>query len=183
MRSLKKYLKNFLFVAGILCVANLTHICAEEGERRENVSRGKIIFSKYLSLEDINFNPETEFISANGDKYYKRNISAKKNFKKINNNQDYKLKGSLDLDVTFTYDKKSFVKVESPEELKSSKASKKWKIRNTSDIHPSDKTCLVSNRYAVYKKATLGVGDYLMDGHIDLICSHRGEVGVNTELN
>jgi len=150
--------------------------------KNQEVKRGSMISSKYLCSEDISFGDENESVSDNGKKIYSKNISIKKDFKKIYNNKDFEPKGDLDLNLTFTYDKKSYAHIQNSD-LKSAKTSKSWKIRNLAEIHPDDETCLVSNRYAAYKKSAIGLGKYVLDGHIDVFCSKYGDIFVNTELS
>jgi len=147
----------------------------------QSVKRGSMVSSKYLCSEDILFGPESESLLPNGQKVYSKNISIKKDFKKVSNN-DFESKGDLGLDLTFTYDKKSYAHVQNSD-LKSVKNSKSWKIRNLAEIHPDGEACLVSNRYAAYKKSALGLGKYVLDGHIDVHCSKCGDIFVNTELS
>lgn len=187
MKKSQTYIKCLVFVLCTICCGMFNLAFAEDSSQAsgsaQNLSKGRIVSSKYLNTDNITMNPEIEISSNSGNKVYKRNIVAKKDLKKIGSNSEWNSLASIVLDVTFTYDKKSFVEIQNDDDIKTDKTNTKaWKIRNTAEVFPGKNACLVSDRYAVYKNSKLGVGDYIMDGHIDLLCSDNGEIGVNTEL-
>ena len=187
MKKFGKCFKYLIFALCVFCCGAFTKAFAdgtsETKPQTSSLNKGRIVSSKYLDVDNITMNPEVEVPSETGDKLYKRNVVAKKDLKKIDKDSEWNSLASISLDVTFTYDKKSFVKIQNSGDLKSDKNNTKaWKVRTTTEVFPGKDVCLVSDRYAVYKNSSLGVGDYIMDGHIDLLCSNRGEIGVNTEL-
>lgn len=173
---------------GVMCVNFLGYAveATEKNESSEVITRGRMGADKYISTENCECNPETEHTLENGDKVYRKNIIFKKVFKKDNaksNNNLEEDENSFNVDVTFTYDKNSFVKIDKRDtDVKVEKETKNWKLRYSTEILPSDEVCIVSNKYVTYKKSNLGVGDYIMTGHIDLLCSKLGEIGIHTEL-
>ena len=188
MNKVKQCLKTLLCLGiGLMCVNSIGY--ATEAKKEQNpevVTRGHMGLDKYISIESFDCNPETEHILNNGEKVYKKNILVKKEFRKDNSETKENLddiEAVLYVDVTFTYDKNSFVKIDKRDkDIKIKKELKDWKLRNSTEILPSDDVCIVSNKYVTYKKSSLGVGDYIMTGHIDLLCSKLGEIGINTEL-
>lgn len=147
----------------------------------QDVSRGKLVSSEYLCVENFKLSPEEEIVLENGEKAYKKDLSIEKEYRSYYEKGDPETKGYLHFDVTFTYDKKSYAKAES-DDIKSVKDSKIWKIRDLPESYPGGAVQLVSNRYSFYEKTFSGVGEYLFDGHIDVVCSCNGEVYANTEL-
>lgn len=176
-----------LFTVGLTCLFSCLGAKASNQEIEKNqygneVRRGKMAISRYLCSEDMNFSPEKKKISKSGEVFYVKNVDIKKGFQKLCNSE-FEPQGKIDLNVTFTYDKKSYVGVQKSD-VKSSKDCKSWKVRNASEIFPSKNACLVSDRYAIYQKSAMGgIGDYLFDGHMDVICSINGEIFVNTEIS
>ncbi len=188
MNKVKKHLKTLLCLGiGLMCLSPIGY--ATEAKKEQNpeiVTRGHMELDKYISIESFDCNPEEEHILDNGKKVYTKNILVKKEFRKDNAESKEGLdniEAVLHVDVTFTYDKNSFVKIDKRDkDIKIEKKLKDWKLRNSTEILPSDEVCIVSNKYVTYKKSSLGVGDYIMTGHIDLLCSKLGEIGINTEL-
>lgn len=180
MKKTKFFKVAFMFLGLIFLGGTLSAscLCLKSGQ---NVNRGKLISSEYLCIEDFKLSPEEEITLENGDKVYKKNLNVEKEYRSYYEKGDTEAKGSLHFDVTFTYDKKSYAKAES-QDIKSVKESKIWKIRDLSESYPEGAVQLVSNRYAFYEKIFGGVGNYLFDGHIDVMCSCDGEVYANTEL-
>ncbi len=176
-----------LFTLSLTCLFSCLGVRASSEEIEKNqygneIRRGKMAISRYLCSEDMNFSPEEKKISKSGKVFYIKNVGIKKDFQKLCNSE-FEPQGKIDLNVTFTYDKKSYVDVQKSD-VKSSKDSKSWKVRNASEIFPSKNSCLVSDRYAIYQKSPMGgIGDYLFDGHMDVICSSNGDVFVNTEIS
>lgn len=148
------------------------------------VEKGKVLFSDYLCLENLDFSPETEHTSDKGRKIYRKNIVINKEFSKIDEDATLKQEAKISLDVTFTYDKESFVRIDDREnDIKVSKSSNKWKVGNLTEVFPGKETCLVSDTYSIYKKSSTGLGEHIVDGHVDLVCSKFGDLGFDTELN
>lgn len=146
--------------------------------------RGKALFSNYLCLENLSFGPEVKHISENGEKFYTKNIIVNKEISKVSDNTSLNSKSKIDLDVTFTYDKESFVKINDlKNDIKTSKSNDNWKIGDLTEVYPGKDSCLVSSTYSVFKKSSMGLGDRILDGHIDIMCSKYGDIGLDTELD
>lgn len=176
-----KFLKiAFIFLGLIFSGSTISASCFDL-KSGQDVNRGKLVSSEYLCIENFKLSPEEEIILENGEKAYKKSLNVEKEYKSYYDKGDQETKGYLNFDVTFTYDKKSYAKAES-RDVKSIKDSKIWKIRDLPESYPAGDVQLVSNRYSFYEKTFGGVGDYLFDGHIDVMCSCNGEVCANTEL-
>ena len=176
-----KFLKiAFMFLGLIFFGSELSASCLDL-KSDQNVNRGKLVSSEYLCVEDFKLSPEEEITLENGEKAFKKNVNIEKEYRSYYEKGDTETKGYLHFDVTFVYDKKSYAKAES-QDIKSVKDSKIWKIRDLPEIHPGGAVQLVSNRYSFYEKTFSGVGNYLFDGHIDVMCSCNGDIYTNTEL-
>lgn len=176
-----KFLKiAFMFFGLIFFGSELSASCLDL-KSDQNVNRGKLVSSEYLCVEDFKLSPEEEITLENGEKAFKKNVNIEKEYRSYYEKGDTETKGYLHFDVTFVYDKKSYAKAES-QDIKSVKDSKIWKIRDLPEIHPGGAVQLVSNRYSFYEKTFSGVGNYLFDGHIDVMCSCNGDIYTNTEL-
>lgn len=176
-----KFLKiAFMFFGLIFFGSELAASCLDL-KSDQNVNRGKLVSSEYLCVEDFKLSPEEEITLENGEKAFKKNVNIEKEYRSYYEKGDTETKGYLHFDVTFVYDKKSYAKAES-QDIKSVKDSKIWKIRDLPEIHPGGAVQLVSNRYSFYEKTFSGVGNYLFDGHIDVMCSCNGDIYTNTEL-
>lgn len=146
--------------------------------------RGKALFSDYICMENLNFGPETKHVSKSGEQFYTKNIIVNKDISKINDDATLDSRAKINLDVTFTYDKNSYVKIKNPKnDVKTSKTSDKWKIGDVTEIYPGKNSYLVSTTYSVFKKSATGLGDKILDGHIDIMCSKYGDIGLDTELD
>lgn len=176
-----KFLKiAFMFLGLIFFGSELSASCLDL-KSDQNVNRGKLVSSEYLCVEDFKLSPEEEITLENGEKAFKKNINIEKEYRSYYEKGDTETKGYLHFDVTFVYDKKSYAKAEL-QDVKSVKDSKIWKIRDLPEIHPGGAVQLVSNRYSFYEKTFSGVGNYLFDAHIDVMCSCNGDIYANTEL-
>ena len=189
MNRIITYLKRAVCLGmGLMCISSVgyTAKAMEKEENPEFITRGRMGLDKYISTENFDCNPETELILENGNKIYRKNIVVKKEFKKDNskgNDDPNDIEATLHVDVTFTYDKNSFVKIDKRDkDINVQKHVKDWKLRNSTEILPNDEVCIVSNKYVTYKKSSSGVGDSIISGHIDLLCSKLGEIGIHTEL-
>lgn len=189
MGKIIKYLNGTLCLGiGLLCMISVGHATetTEKEKKSEVITRGHMGIDKYISTESFDCNPEIEDVLENGSKVYRKNIVVKKEFKRDNpkeNSDTNDIEAKLQVDVTFTYDKNSFVKIDKRDkDINVQKKVKDWKLRNSTEILPNDDVCIVSNKYVTYKKSSMGVGDYIMSGHIDLLCSKLGEIGIHTEL-
>lgn len=170
----------FMFLGLVFFGSTLSASCLEL-KSGQSVSRGKLVSSEYLCVEDFELSPEEEIVLENGEKAFKKNLNVEKAYRSFYDKGDTETKGYLHFDVNFIYDKKSYAKAES-QDVKSVKDSKIWKIRDLPEIHPGGAVQLVSNRYSFYEKTFSGVGDYLFDGHVDVMCSCNGDIYANTEL-
>lgn len=145
------------------------------------IKRGKLLSSKYICSENLKIGNENETSLSNGGKVYKRNVNIQKKFEKIEENKDFDQQATLGLNVTFEYDRNGNIKTSNIEKTKNSDY---WKIKNLAQVYPSNDHCLVSNRYCAYKKDVMGtVGRYVLEGHMDVICSANGDLFINTELD
>jgi len=175
-------MKTKLFLTSlILSMVTLSSVGVGASLTKADLKRGKLLSSKYICSENFKIGNECETSLDNGEKTFKRDIRIQKKFKKIGNNKDFEHRGELGLNIVFEYDKNGHVKSSNIEQ---SKNSDYWKIKNLAQVYPDNDHCLVSNRYCAYKKNAFGtVGDHVLDGHIDVICSDNGSLFINTELD
>jgi len=175
-KKIKLFLTTF-----VLTIITLGNISVYASFNTEDLKRGKLLSSKYICTENFKIGDENETSSDDGTKIYTKDVKVQKKFKKVNDKQDFEHQGDLGLNVTFEYDKNGNVKSKN---IEKSKQSEYWKIKNLAQVYPSDKCCIVSNRYCAYKKNALGtVGRHVLEGHIDVICSANGDLFINTELD
>ncbi len=154
-----------------------------ESVKSQKILRGKVFGGKSMCVETLEYFPEEKTNTDNGD-IYKKTISAKKEFQKSKKNNAFKTEAEYTIKITFTYDKKTFVKIENIEkDIVSEKVNKKWEIVDLTEILPSKNTCLVSTKCLLYKSGTLNNKIYLNNSHLDIFCSILGEIGINTELH
>lgn len=186
--------KKLLFLATLFsCFGLFTTANAQSSVQSASVSnhsptgkteRGKSLLSDYLCLENLNFGPEIKHISKNKELYYTKNIVINKEISKIEDNTSLSSGSKINLDITFTYDKESFVKINDlKNDIKISKSSDNWKIGDLTEVFPGKDSCLVSTTYSVIKKSITGLGDRVLDGHVDVMCSKYGDIGLDTELD
>lgn len=149
-------------------------------ESKEVRERGKLISSKYLCNENCIFYPETEHVNTSGEKVYQKKIDIKRSIQELNKEKESK--ANMDFEVIFTYDKKSFANAESSD-VSTRNVCKSWKIKDVTEIRPGKTVCLVTNKYIIYRKGSIGIKDQLMEGHADVLCSPEGEIGLNTNLS
>ena len=177
-----------IIISGLICFMESSFIYASDkmnthttiSEGKEVKEKGKLVSSKYLCNEKCTFHPETQHISDSGEKIYKKRVDVKRTIEEVS--KENQPRANLSLNVIFTYDKKSFVKVEQ-DDFKNYERCKFWKLKNISEIRPDKSVCLVSDRYIIYKKGSIGVGSHLMEGHVDVMCSLMGDIGLNTNLS
>lgn len=94
-------------------------------------------------------------------------------------------KVACSLSVTFTYDKKGFVKVEKPNrEIISCKykfGNNKWDIKQSYEIFTTQSECMVSQISMVLRDRGANRHlEYIDNTHLDLICSVNGDIRVNS---
>jgi len=179
-----KNLKIFAITLATFCLSSLAQSYGVSLKAGESIERGRPISPNYVCNENIKSGHEVATFDNKGRNLYKKVVNIKKTYKKSDNSKNSDVQGEIDLELKFTYDKKSYVEVSS-EDITGSKKSTKWKIRDLTEIIPSENNIvLVSSRYAAYKKGKQqGLGDYLMDSHIDVLCSSEGDIVVDTELS
>lgn len=188
--------KTFFFLALFLGILNMSaYALAESDALKPNdkcsqqssgkISRGRIFGNKILCTETFECFPETEILSNNiKEKFYKKTLEVTKEFSARKKDGSFKKLSQCKFQVVFTYDKKTFVKVENCEkDIDISINNDKWSIMDVKEIFPDDKVCLVSLKCVLYKEDLLGVHEYMMDGHVDVMCSIMGNIGINTDLH
>lgn len=90
--------------------------------------------------------------------------------------------------ITFTYDKKDFVKIaECKKDVthETTVANKTWQSNHNWEILPSENECTVSDMCTIYKKSdTLmpGPKKYFDSDYIDITCTKDGKIRANTEI-
>ena len=176
-------LKNKLFkIINIICfVFSIFIINAHANNINNNMLRQKILNNKYIVQENIECSPE-EIISENRQ-LFKKSVKITRKYTNIKNNE---FLCDLDMNVIFTYDKKNFVEIQSPEkDLIVTKNSGKWRIRDCAEILPENKSCDILNKFVGLKNVKLGtkIGDYFVSGHMLISCDISGNITVNTDLN
>lgn len=87
------------------------------------------------------------------------------------------------MEVKFTYDKKSFVKISSPyEDIVCEKTrlidDKNWTFAQTCEILQGQRYCLVSEMVTAYRKYK-----HIENGHIDVACDIFGSVLINSKFS
>ena len=90
--------------------------------------------------------------------------------------------------VTFTYDKKSRVKIDcSDDDIDCHKkrlddSNKRWKMAQSHEILYDDGICIVSEMFTVFKQRKLSDEiRYVENSHVDFMCTPQGYVAVNTK--
>ena len=151
----------------------------------EKISRGRIFGNKILCTETFEYFTETETsINDNKEKFYKKMLEVTKEFSTRKKHGGFKTLAQCKFQLAFTYDKKSFVKIEDcAKDVSISIGNDDWSIMDVKEIFPDDKICLVSLKCVLYKEDVLGMHKYMMDGHIDVMCSIMGNIGINTDLH
>ncbi len=150
----------------------------------QKISRGRVFGNNILSMETFEYFPEKEVLGKNEEKLYKKTVKVTKEFGTRKKDNNFKTVAKYEFQVVFTYDKKSFVKVEDAEkDIDVYKSNSKWSIMDVKEIFSDDKICLVSGRCSLYKEDALGFHTYMADGHADVFCSIMGQVGINADLH
>lgn len=132
-------------------------------------------------LEYSTIDPNTQ------EKIYKKTALANFDFYRRKEN-DLKKVLTYKLKVIFTYDKKSFVKIEDPLEdvysIKEDFRNDKWRIMECAEVFPmtslKDPYCIVSGQCIIYKNAT-NSKVYSDNTHMDFICTKDGDITFNTK--
>ena len=90
--------------------------------------------------------------------------------------------------VNFTYDKKSFVKIDNPEEdldyhrvvLDDSKTT--WALAQTCELLQGKGYYIVSEMFTIYKQnSRTNKIEHVENGHVDLICTMNGDFLINSK--
>lgn len=171
----------FSFVGGV-CFSydNPQTEASESIETVRNFSRGHI-FGDMLYEEKLKIFPEEKFNDQ--DDLYSRTVEVVKKFKKYNKGMA-EIVGSHKSKIKFTYDKKTFVKIDNPDkDIEESKIDGSWSIMSIKEIFPDDMQCLVSTRYVLYKENKMRIKKYVLSSHYDVFCSLEGKIGVNSEMH
>jgi hypothetical protein len=149
----------------------------------DKISRGRILGNDMQCIETFEYFPETEFLNSKSEKLYKKTLKITKEFNPLEKSS-YETAAQWETQLTFIYDKKSFVEVDDPGKNIEIQTSKdKWRVMDIKEVFPTDKICLVSIKSVLYKENLLESYDYIVDGHADVFCSAMGEIGVNTDLH
>lgn len=175
----------FLLIFNILCFKNSAYCINNIGNNMKNNVKvnGKVLDNKYLSMQTIETSPEEEYTLENGEKIYKKHVSILKEYSKYDKES---VLCNLNTNIVFTYDKKSFVKINDPEQdVKIGKINNKWKTRDCTEIlQENNKICSVSNKFVVFKKSDNDVGEkYTTNGYVYVSCTITGDVKIHTELS
>ena len=154
-----------------------------ESVKSQKILRGKAFDDNFMCVETFEYFPEEKIKTDEGD-IYKKIIKSKKEFQKNKKNNVFKTEAEHKIKITFTYDKKTFVKIENIEEdIVSEKVNDKWEVIDLTEVLPSKNTCLISTKLLLYKSSVLGNKIYLGNSHLDIFCSTLGKIGINTELH
>lgn len=157
-------------------------LTSESSESVKEIYRGRIS-GDILCSERLRIFPEEKFTDENGKELYSRVVEIGKEFKKTDVKSS-KIVASHTSKIKFTYDKKSFVKIDDPDkDIEENETGGSWSVMDVKEIFPSDEQCLVSTRCVLYKENSLRVKNYVLSSHYDVFCSLGGKIGVNTELH
>ena len=137
----------------------------------------------------LNYYPQKiKYIEPNGKYIYSRGVSAVGTIYRSENDEIPEKLWEHKVQVTFTYDKKSFVCVVCPEDELNYRnvifdtENEIWRLAQTCEILNGTDYCIVSEMFTVFEENLLtNRVDYIENGHLDLICDIDGNIAVNSK--
>lgn len=127
-------------------------------------------------------------VDPDGTVWYVRMVSITGSLFDVSNEEIPKKIVERKLKVTFTYDKKSFVGLDNPEEdldchrnlLDDSKTI--WSVAQTCELMQSDKFYGINEMFTIYKKNPKNAKmEHIENSHVTLICTVSGDIIVNVK--
>ncbi|MGN1043858.1 MAG: hypothetical protein ACI4PR_03545 [Acutalibacteraceae bacterium] len=143
------------------------------------LSHCKFLRNDIICTEKYDYSPEIKRIKIHDLTVYRKKITVTREYMKVQNSEA-SLIASGSYEVSFTYDKKSAVKVDinGNDSVKSS-GMLKFLLEKFCD----DNLALLSTKYVVYEKSPTNEYKYLMDGHTDISCTINGEILINSDVH
>ena len=143
----------------------------------------KILENYILCTETVRSYTEEKIEKPQQPTIYKKKVKITKIFERKNKDDSFKEVANCSYEITFTYDKKSFVKIEDPfRDIKVDCSDKKWSVMSLAEIFPQDKMCLVSLTFVLYKENILNIKEHKSNTHFDITCSLDGVLCINTNI-
>ncbi len=183
--ELKIYL--LIFLCFLCALFSGKHIKAlDHNSQTPNIEKfvcKKILENDILCTETVQSYTEEKIQAQKQNTKYKKRIKMTKIFERKNKEGNFKEVANCICEIIFTYDKKSFVKIEDPlKDIKIDCSDKKWSVMSLAEIFPQEKMCLVSSTFVLYKENALGIKEHKSNTHFDITCSLDGILCINTNI-
>ncbi len=145
----------------------------------EKVSGAKILSGGELEVHgSMKCSDEVEILDDLGNKIYQKYVLLNREIKEIDKEYDTsETISNLERKLTFTYDKKSKIKMcVDSENLQKNKSH--WKVFSICEKYFCDGVYMVSDKYRVYKKSIFGSYTFSGNGFADIFCTVNGDIGI-----
>ena len=153
-------------------MAGATTNNCEEG----TICKSKSFNNNIVCFETIMYSPEISTSHQDGTITYKKKVTVKREYKRADTME---LLTDCTVGLTFKYDKDSFVtcKCSMIEKNKNN-----YYLKPLMEIFSEEKISTGSVKYNLYEKNILESYEYIADGHIDVLCSSVGDIGINSNI-
>lgn len=166
-----------LVLSVIISGSNFFMVSATNNNCEEGtICKSKSFNNNISCFETIMYSPEISTFHQDGTTTYKKKVTVKREYKRADTME---VLTNCTVELTFKYDKDSFVTCKCS---MIEKNKKNYYLKPLMEIFSEEKISTGSVKYNLYQKNILESYDYIADGHVDVLCSSVGDIGINSNV-